>query len=59
MVRYYKDSNGEWRWQVKARNGKIVADSAEGYTSKSGAVHGALVAGFLLASSAIPLIVKS
>lgn len=59
MVRFYKDGNGEWRWQVKARNGRIVADSAEGYTSKSNAVHGALVAGFFLASATIPLIVKS
>jgi len=26
----YKDKKGEWRWQLRARNGKIVADSAEG-----------------------------
>jgi uncharacterized protein YegP (UPF0339 family) len=26
---------GEWRWQLKAANGKIVADSGEGYDSLS------------------------
>ena len=32
----YKDSKGEWRWQLKAANGRIVADSAEGYDSLAG-----------------------
>lgn len=27
----YKDKRGEWRWRMTARNGKIVADSGEGY----------------------------
>ena len=30
----YKDQNNEWRWRLKAANGIIVADSAEGYSSK-------------------------
>lgn len=30
----YKDTRGEWRWRLRARNGRIVADSAEGYASK-------------------------
>lgn len=29
----YKDSSDEWRWHLKASNGKIVADSGEGYSS--------------------------
>ena len=29
----YKDSAGEWRWRFKAPNGKIMADSGEGYTT--------------------------
>lgn len=33
----YKSKNGEWRWQLVSRNHKIVADSAEGYESKSNA----------------------
>jgi uncharacterized protein YegP (UPF0339 family) len=33
----YKDEAGEWRWRLEARNGKILADSGEGYTKRSGA----------------------
>ena len=29
----YKDAAGEWRWRFKAPNGKIMADSGEGYTT--------------------------
>lgn len=30
----YKDDKGEWRWRLKAANGKILADSGEGYSTK-------------------------
>lgn len=30
----YKDKKGEWRWTLKARNGKKIADSAEGYKQR-------------------------
>ena len=30
----YLDKNNEWRWRLKAANGKILADSGEGYNSK-------------------------
>lgn len=33
----YEDKGGEWRWRMIASNGRIVADSGEGYSSKSGA----------------------
>ncbi len=33
----YKDAKGDWRWRLRARNGRIVADSAEGYASKRNA----------------------
>jgi uncharacterized protein YegP (UPF0339 family) len=29
----YKDRAGEWRWQLVSSNGRIVADSGEGYSS--------------------------
>ena len=32
---YYQDASGEWRWRLVARNGRIVADSGEGYSSKA------------------------
>jgi uncharacterized protein YegP (UPF0339 family) len=28
---YYQDSKGEWRWRLKSSNGRILADSGEGY----------------------------
>jgi len=27
----------QWYWRFRVKNGKIIADSAEGYSSKSGA----------------------
>ncbi|MBP1922544.1 uncharacterized protein YegP (UPF0339 family) [Halorubrum alkaliphilum] len=33
----YEDNGGEYRWRLRHRNGNIIADSGEGYTSKSGA----------------------
>ena len=30
----YQDANNEWRWRLKAANGKIIADSGEGYTTE-------------------------
>lgn len=29
----YIDAAGEWRWQLISTNGRIVADSGEGYSS--------------------------
>lgn len=34
QVEIYQDKHGDWRWRKVARNGKIVADSAEGYGRK-------------------------
>jgi len=31
----YKDRKGEYRWTLEARNGKKIADSAEGYKRKT------------------------
>lgn len=30
-VELYRDSSGEWRWRIKAANGRTLADSGEGY----------------------------
>lgn len=32
---FYKDMIGEWRWSLRSRNGKILADSGEGYIKLS------------------------
>lgn len=31
----YLDSRKEWRWRLRAANGRIIADSAEGYQNKN------------------------
>jgi len=33
-IKIYKDSMGEWRFSIVASNGRIVADSGEGYRTK-------------------------
>lgn len=35
----YPDSKKEWRWRLRADNGKIIAVSSEGYTNKSDCRH--------------------
>lgn len=39
-VTFYKDNKLQWRWRIVASNGRIVADSAEGYVNKGDAKHG-------------------
>jgi len=36
----YRDRNYEFRWRLKADNGQIIADSAEGYTSRANCEYG-------------------
>ena len=35
----YRDSNDEHRWRIKSANGKILADSGEGYKTAQGRDH--------------------
>lgn len=30
----YQDHRGEWRWRFKASNGRLIADSGEGYVEE-------------------------
>lgn len=34
-IKIYRDGAGEFRWRLVASNGRIIADSAEGYTDKA------------------------
>lgn len=36
----YKDKVGEFRWRYQAVNGKVIADSGEGYKTKKDCRHG-------------------
>jgi len=48
----YKDTQGYWRWRLKAANNRIIADSGESYYNKSDCLAGIqLVKG----SSAAPI----
>jgi len=31
----WQDKAGAWRWTLRARNGLIIADSAQGYASRA------------------------
>ncbi len=35
----YKDKAGEFRWHAKSDNGKIIADSGEGYKNRVDCKH--------------------
>ncbi|WP_458185132.1 HVO_2922 family protein [Haladaptatus sp. NG-WS-4] len=36
----YEDGSGEWRWRLVHRNGNVIADGGEGYSSKRAAKNG-------------------
>jgi uncharacterized protein YegP (UPF0339 family) len=36
----YRDRAGETRWRLRAANGRIIADSGEGYVDRDDALHG-------------------
>lgn len=40
IVEIYKDHNDEYRSRIKARNGRILFDSGEGYKRKASARRG-------------------
>lgn len=33
----YEDVRGEWRWRLVADNGRVMADSSEGYVDRGNA----------------------
>ena len=35
----FKDAAGEWRWNLRASNKQIIADSGEGYRNKQDCLH--------------------
>ena len=36
----YRDRARKWRWRLRAANGKVIADSGEGYETESGCDNG-------------------
>ena len=41
QIEVYPDKAGEWRWRRRAANGKISADSGEGYSARGSAIEAA------------------
>lgn len=37
-IEIYKDKSGDHRWRIKGANGRTMADGAEGYNRREGAV---------------------
>ena len=54
----YRDGQGEWRWRLRASNGRIMADSGEGYRRLSSARHAANRVRSILAGDALVVEVK-
>ena len=36
----YEDQSGEFRWRIRARNGRVIADSGESYRRREDAERG-------------------
>lgn len=40
-LEFYKGEDNDWRWRYVRKNGRILADSAEGYSRRAAAVKAA------------------
>jgi hypothetical protein len=58
MFNLYKDASGQWRWRLVTSNGKTIADGAEGYRRRGGAVAGIASVKKLVAEAGIVEVVK-
>jgi uncharacterized protein YegP (UPF0339 family) len=45
--KFYLDQSNEWRWWCKAKNGRIIAASSEGFKRLSAAKKNAVKSGFI------------
>jgi len=51
----YRDKRREWRWRLRASNGRILADSGEGYRRRASMLRGIECARVLL-SGDVPIV---
>jgi len=52
-LQIYRDVRREWRWRLRASNGRILADSGEGYRRRASARHAAARVRTILAGDAL------
>ena len=57
-LQIYRDGRHEWRWRLRASNGRILADSGEGYRRRASARHAADRVLTILASDALAVEVR-
>lgn len=55
-VEFYSDRQGQVRWRLVAANGRIVADSAEGYSDRHAAVRAWAGVRTILSGNAGPIL---
>lgn len=55
VFRVFKDKAGQWRWRLVARNGKIIADSGEGYTRERDAMRAAQRVATMIQTEAVAI----
>jgi uncharacterized protein YegP (UPF0339 family) len=51
----YRDAKREWRWRLRAANGRIVADSGEGYRRRA-SVYRAIECVLVLLTGYLPVV---
>ena len=54
-IAFYKDRRGKWRWRIVACNGRVLADSGQGYKRVADCRTG-LVRAMQIASQPVPWI---
>jgi len=52
-LEFYRDAGRLWRWRLRASNGRILADSGEGYHRLASAKHAVLRIQSYLACNAL------
>lgn len=53
VIEVFSPQGGFWYWRLRARNGEIVADGAEGYTRRGDARRAAIRAQKIMAQAVI------
>lgn len=53
MIEVYRDSQGEYRWRILAKNHRILADSAEGYKTLAKCKHGLMATAAIILATAL------
>jgi len=53
-IELYRDGRGEWRWRLRASNGRILVDSGEGYRRRA-SVHRAIECTRVLLCADVPV----